>query len=159
VLIFLPPSTKLERHFTLIQSRHLVVASRAIKNVICAKPMSSTDQDHYLGISGSIIDEIKNVRSLIVDSITSLYRAEYLGRAVLSERQQKLYRQIQMLRRISEVYWVAVVITNQVNQTPDNYPLDLYNHKPPGGHVMTHASAYRIHLRVSGVNRRHRTCS
>jgi DNA repair protein RadA len=110
--------------------------------------MSSTDQDHYLGISGSIIDEIKNVRSLIVDSITSLYRAEYLGRAVLSERQQKLYRQIQMLRRISEVYWVAVVITNQVNQTPDNYPLDLYNHKPPGGHVMTHASAYRIHLRV-----------
>jgi DNA repair protein RadA len=71
-----------------------------------------------------------------VDSIISLYRAEYLGRAVLPERQQKLYRQMQMLRRISEVYRVAVVITNQVNQTPDNYPLDLYSHKPLGGHVM-----------------------
>jgi DNA repair protein RadA len=127
-------------------------ASRAIKNIICAKPMSSTDQDHYVGISGSIIDEHKNVRLLIVDSIISLYRAEYLGRAVLSERQQKLYRQMQMLRRISEVYGVAVVITNQVNQTPDNYPLDL-NHKPLGGHVMAHASTYRTHLRVSGVNR------
>jgi RecA/RadA recombinase len=79
--------------------------------------MSSTDQDHYVGISGSIINEIKNVRLLIVDSIISLYRAEYLGRAVLSEWQQKLYRQMQMLRRISEVDRVAVVITNQVNQT------------------------------------------
>jgi DNA repair protein RadA len=128
-------------------------ANRAIKNVICAKPMSSTDQDHYVRIAGSIIDGIKNVRLLIVDSIISLYRAEYLGRAVLSERQQKLYRQMQMLRRISEVYKVAVVITNQVHQTPDNYPLDL-NHKPLGGHVMAHASTYRIHLRVSGVNRK-----
>jgi DNA repair protein RadA len=128
-------------------------ASRVIKNIICAKPMSSTDQDHYVGIAGSIIDEHKNIRLLIVDSIISLYRAEYIGRAALPERQQKIFRQMQMLRRISEVYGVAVVITNQVNQTPDNYPLDL-NHKPLGGHVMAHASTFRIYLRLSGVNRK-----
>lgn len=80
--------------------------SDAIKNIILVKAMSSTEEEHYLERAGSIIDQHKNVKLLIVDSVTGLYRAEYIGRAalpVLPERQQRLYRHMRMLRRISEI--------------------------------------------------------
>ena len=41
--------------------------------------------------------------------------------AKLPERQQRLYRHMQMLRRFSEVHGVAIVVTKQVNESPDCY--------------------------------------
>jgi DNA repair protein RadA len=127
--------------------------SKAVKNIILATPMSSLEQEQYLERSGSIIEEHKNVRLLIVDSVTSLYRAEYVGRTALPERQQRLNRHMKMLRRFSEIYGVAVVVTNQVNEAPNNLTGALYRHKPIGGNVMAHASTYRVMLRCGGDRR------
>ena len=117
-----------------------------------ASPTSSSEQELYLERVGSIIDLHKNIKLLVVDSVTSLYRAEYIGRAALAERQQRLNRHMQMLRRISEVYGVAVVVTNQVNEAPTDFTGYL-RHKPIGGNVMAHASTYRIRLRQFGPHR------
>jgi DNA repair protein RadA len=124
---------------------------KAVNNIVIARPMSSSEQELYLERVGSIIDQHKNIKLVIIDSVTSLYRAEYIGRAALHERQQRLYRHMQMLRRISEVYGVAVVVTNQVNEAPTDFKGPFP--KPIGGHVMAHASTFRIRLRQFGPDR------
>ena len=141
-----------ERIISIAEAKGLE-AAKATKNIIIARPVSSSEQEHYLERAGSIIEEHKNVRLLIVDCVTSLYRAEYIGRAALPERQQRLYRHMQMLRRFSEVYGVVVVVTNQVDESPNSYTAYLYRHRPIGGNIMAHASTYRVGLRQFGDKR------
>src|SRR5919197_1936132 len=84
---------------------------------------------------------------VIVDSIISLHRAEYTGRETLAERQQRLNVMLHKLIRLVEIYNIAVVITNQVQASPDNTfgSNDLL--RAAGGSIMGHACTYRIFLR------------
>ena len=50
-----------------------------------------------------------------------------------------------------EIYNVAIIVTNQVQSTPDTFFGDPT--KPAGGNVIGHASTYRVYLRKSGENR------
>ncbi len=88
-----------------------------------------------------------DVGFIAIDSAVGPFRAEYLGRGRLSERQQLLNRFMHDLVRIAEVYDVAVVITNQVQERPDVIFGDPT--KPIGGHVVAHAVTYRIYLKKS----------
>jgi DNA repair protein RadA len=99
---------------------------------------------------GPVIDT-NGVKLVIVDSAVAHYRAEFLGRATLSERQQKLNKLMHVLLRISETYGVAVIITNQVQSSPDSIFGDTF--RPTGGNVVAHTSTYRIYLKRSGRNR------
>ena len=56
-----------------------------------------------------------------MDSIISLHRSEFLGRGNLSERQQKLNGSCTGSRGSAEIYNVVVIITNQVQSTPDTF--------------------------------------
>ncbi len=80
------------------------------------------------------------------------FRGEYIGRANLSERQQKLGACLSKLLRVAEAHNVAVVITNQVLATPDTMYGD--PNKPTGGHVMAHACTHRVFLRKGRQNTR-----
>jgi DNA repair protein RadA len=80
-----------------------------------------------------------------IDSAVAPFRAEYLGRGKLAERQQLLNRFMHDLIRIAELYDVAIVITNQVQSQPDIMFGDPT--KPVGGHVVAHAVTYRIYIR------------
>src|SRR5918996_5763300 len=60
-----------------------------------------------------------DVKLLVVDSITSLYCAEYGEHSMLSHRQHQLLKVMHILQNISQVYNIAVVITNQIQTTPD----------------------------------------
>jgi DNA repair protein RadA len=126
--------------------------NKAVENIIPARVMSSIEQENCLEQGGSVMGQHKDIRLLVVDSVTGLYRAEYVGRAALPERQQRLYRHMLMLRRFSEVYGVAILITNQVNQAPEEFPGPFP--KPIGGNVMAHASTFRIRLYQFGYLRR-----
>ena len=53
--------------------------------------------------------------------------------------------------RLVEIYNIAVVITNQVQSSPDTFFGDPT--KAAGGNVLGHSSTYRIYLRKSGENR------
>ena len=55
------------------------------------------------------------------------------------------------LVRLVEIYNIAVVITNQVQSSPDTFFGDPT--KAAGGNVLGHSSTYRIYLRKSGENR------
>jgi len=53
--------------------------------------------------------------------------------------------------RLAEIFNIAVVITNQVQSSPDTFFGDPT--KAAGGNVLGHSSTYRIYLRKSGENR------
>jgi len=86
----------------------------------------------------------ENIRLVIVDSLTSLFRAEYVGRGTLAERQQKLNKHMHELLRLAHRINAAVVATNQVMDIPDSYGLSTV---PIGGHVVAHTATYRIFLK------------
>jgi DNA repair protein RadA len=121
-----------------------------LENIIVAKAYNSAHQELIIEESGYFIDA-NNVKLLIVDSAVAHYRAEFLGRATLSERQQKLNKLMHMLVRISETYAVAVVATNQIQSSPDAIFGDPF--RATGGHVVAHTSTYRVYLKRSGKNR------
>jgi DNA repair protein RadA len=99
---------------------------------------------------GKYIDDYK-AKLVIVDSIISLHRAEFSGRGTLADRQQRLNSIMHKLLRISEIYNIAIIVTNQVQSAPDTFFGDPT--KPTGGNVIGHASTYRVYLRKSGENR------
>ena len=92
------------------------------------------------------------IRLLSVDSLTAHFRAEYVGRGELAERQQKLNKHLHDLMRIGDLHNTAVVVTNQVASNPDSYFGDPT--QPIGGNILGHTSTFRMYLRKSKGNKR-----
>ncbi|MFQ6094832.1 MAG: DNA repair and recombination protein RadA [Candidatus Bathyarchaeia archaeon] len=95
----------------------------------------------------------ENAKLVVVDSMISHFRGEYIGRENLSERQQRLNEYLHKLLRLGEAYNLAVVITNQVQANPAQFWGD--PDRPAGGHVMAHACTHRIYLRRGKADIRH----
>jgi DNA repair protein RadA len=97
-----------------------------------------------------IID--KNVKLIVVDSLTALFRAEFIGRGALGERQQKLNQHIHRLQILADKYNLAVYITNQVMDNPGILFGDPTT--PIGGNVLAHAATTRLYLKKSKEDKR-----
>jgi DNA repair protein RadA len=122
-----------------------------LQKIHVAKIYNSSHLELIVRAMGSLIQE-HGIKLVIVDSIISLHRAEFVGRGTLAERQQKLNAIVHRLRRIAEVYNVAIVITNQVQASPDTFFGDPT--KAAGGNIIGHGSTYRIYLRKAGPERK-----
>jgi DNA repair protein RadA len=94
----------------------------------------------------------KPVRLLCVDSLTAHFRAEYVGRGELAERQQKLNKHLHELDKVGNLHNVAVLVTNQVASNPDSYFGDPT--QPIGGNILGHKSTFRMYLRKSKGDKR-----
>ncbi|SFH58438.1 DNA repair protein RadA [Halorubrum aquaticum] len=92
------------------------------------------------------------IRIVCVDSLTAHFRAEYVGRGELAERQQKLNKHLHDLMRIGDLFNTAILVTNQVASNPDSYFGDPT--QAIGGNILGHASTFRIYLRKSKGNKR-----
>ena len=105
-----------------------------------------------------LVDEIKrmaksiDVKLVIVDSLTSHFRAEFVGRGMLASRQQKLNKHLKELKQLSDVQNALVLVTNQVMSNPAALWGDPT--KAIGGHIVGHASTFRLYLRKSKGGRR-----
>jgi DNA repair protein RadA len=132
-----------ERVASIAEARGLD-AQKVLDRIIVARAYNSAHQEFIVKQAGKVLSE-QNIRLLVVDSAVSHYRAEFVGRATLAERQQLLNRFMHLLLRTAEVYNVAVVVTNQVQAAPDVFFGDPT--RPTGGHVLGHTSTYRIYLR------------
>ncbi|MFT7615753.1 MAG: DNA repair protein RadA [Candidatus Woesearchaeota archaeon] len=86
-----------------------------------------------------------NVRLLIIDSLTSHFRAEFVGRGTLAVRQQKLNKHMHAMSKIADLYNVCVYVTNQVMSKPDSFFGDPT--AAIGGHIVAHSSTFRMYLR------------
>jgi len=94
----------------------------------------------------------KNVKAMIVDSLTAHFRAEYIGRAALAERQQSLNKHMHALLRFADLNNSVIAVTNQVSAKPDAFFGDPT--RPIGGHVVGHTATFRLYLRKSKAGKR-----
>lgn len=120
-------------------------------NIIYARAFNSDHQMLLADEAFSLVSQ-NNVRLVIVDSVITHFRSEYPGREALAPRQQKLNRHIHQLLRMADIYNLAVILTNQIQSTPDTFFGN--PNKPAGGNVLAHGSTYRIWLRKSKESRR-----
>ena len=116
------------------------------KNIVFAEAYTSDHQIFLVDNADTVIKE-NNIRLVIVDSLTSHFRSEYLGREVLAERQQKLNKHLHRLIRLARAFNAVAVVTNQVMAKPDVFFGDAVH--PVGGHIVAHTSHTRIFLRKS----------
>lgn len=124
---------------------------KVLDNIVVARAYNSDHQMLLAEKAEDIIKE-KNIGVIVVDSLTSHFRSDYTGRGMLSERQQKLNRHMHGLQRLSDIYNLAVVVTNQVMTRPDFFFGDPT--APIGGHIVGHSSTFRIYLRKSKGGKR-----
>jgi DNA repair protein RadA len=117
-----------------------------LKNIYVARAYNSDHQCLLVDKANEIIRE-KNIKLIVIDSVTALFRSEYSGRGELASRQQKLNKHLHSLQRLADVYNVAVYITNQVMTRPDILFGDPT--APVGGHILGHLSTYRVYVRKS----------
>ncbi|KAF5416866.1 MAG: DNA repair and recombination protein RadA [Candidatus Methanogaster sp.] len=127
-----------------------------LKNIHVARAYNSNHQillmDTASELADSLRDTDKPVRLLIVDSLTAHFRAEYVGRGTLADRQQKLNKHLHALMRFGDLNNAMVFVTNQVMSKPDAFFGDPT--KPIGGHILGHTSTFRLYLRKSKGDKR-----
>lgn len=117
----------------------------SLKNIKVGRAFNS---DHQMLMVDKITEMIKNgtnIKLVIVDSLMNHFRAEFIGRGQLSDRQQKLNRHIHDLAKLVNSYDVAVYVTNQVMAKPDVFFGDPT--EAIGGHIVAHGTGVRIYLR------------
>ena len=138
------------RVYEIAQARGLD-PDQVLKNIIYARCYNSDHQILLANRAFKVVGE-EGVKLVIVDSLISHFRGEYIGRECLSERQQKLNDHVHKLLRLAEAYNCAVVITNQIQSNPATFFGD--PNRPAGGNIIAHASTHRIYLRKSKGNTR-----
>jgi len=116
-----------------------------LKHIQVARAYNS-DHQMLLAEKAAELMEEKKIKLLVVDSLTSHFRAEYTGRGTLAERQQKLNRHMHVLqRKVADLHNAIVIVTNQVMARPDIMFGDPTS--PIGGNIVGHHSTFRVYLR------------
>jgi len=119
---------------------------QVLKNIKVARAYNS---DHQMLLAEKIDELITkqglNVKLVIVDSLTSHFRAEFVGRGTLADRQQKLNKHMHVLSKLADTHNLCVYVTNQVMSKPDQFFGDPT--EAIGGHIVAHNSTFRIYLR------------
>lgn len=125
---------------------------KALENIKVARAFNS---DHQMILAEKVEELIKeghNVKLLVVDSLTAHFRAEFVGRGTLADRQQKLNKHMHTLALLADKYNICVYVTNQVMAKPDAFFGDPT--EAIGGHIVGHNSTFRIYLRRGKKNTR-----
>ncbi len=122
-----------------------------LKKIHVARAYNSAHQMLLVEKAAELAKE-KPVRLLLVDSLTAHFRAEYVGRGTLAERQQALNTHMHALLRFGDLHNAVILCTNQVAAKPDAFFGDPT--RPIGGHIVGHTATYRIYLRKSKAGKR-----
>jgi DNA repair protein RadA len=118
---------------------------QVLRNIKVARAYNS---DHQMLLAEKVEELIKNglnVKLIVVDSLTAHFRAEFVGRGTLADRQQKLNKHMHILAKLADMYNLTVYVTNQVMARPDTFFGDPT--EAIGGNIVGHNSTFRIYLR------------
>ncbi|QIX01588.1 hypothetical protein AMS68_007105 [Peltaster fructicola] len=132
-----------------VANRYGLSGEEVLDNVAYARAYNSDHQLQLLNQAAQMMTETR-FSLLVVDSATSLYRTDFMGRGELSSRQTHLAKFMRTLQRLADEFGIAVVITNQVVAQVDGGPSAMFNpdpKKPIGGNIIAHASTTRLSLK------------
>ena len=125
---------------------------KALKNIIVGRAFNS---DHQMLLIEKVEEMLKageKIKIIVIDSLMAHFRSEFIGRATLADRQQKISKHMSELLRISDVYDLCIYVTNQAVDDPSVMFGDPT--RAIGGNIVGHTSAFRIYLRKSKKNSR-----
>ncbi len=125
------------------------LVEKFLQRVHSTKATNTNHQIINVEKAKDLADKYRNtdfpVGLLCVDSIMGHFRAEYVGRGKLAERQQQLTKHLDDLANFANLENAAVVLANQVQSDPNSFFGDPT--KPSGGNVIGHRSTFRVYLR------------
>ena len=125
---------------------------KVLKQIKVGRTVSS---DHQILLTENIEQEIMkgiDVKLIIVDSLMNHFRAEYLGRGTLSVRQQMINGYLHKLRKLMDMYELAVYCTNQIQSDPGCMFGD--PNKAIGGNIVGHFATTRVYIRKAAQGSR-----
>ncbi|MCL2143045.1 MAG: DNA repair and recombination protein RadA [Methanomassiliicoccaceae archaeon] len=125
--------------------------AETLKRIHVARAFNSQHQVLLVDKAIELAQE-KKVKLMIVDSLTSHFRAEYIGRGALAERQQILNRHMHELLNFATLNNAVIAVTNQVAAKPDAFFGDPT--RPIGGHIVGHTATFRLYLRKGKAGKR-----
>ncbi|MBD3227341.1 MAG: DNA repair and recombination protein RadA [Candidatus Lokiarchaeota archaeon] len=140
-----------ERILQILERYESLDSKQVLDNIVYARAYNSDHQQLVVEKLASLVKE-KNIKLVVIDSIISHFRSEYIGRGTLSTRQQKLNKFLHKLLQLAEAHNLTIFLTNQVQSSPGTFFGDPT--KPTGGNILAHASTYRVYLRKSKGNKR-----
>ena len=120
-------------------------------NIIRAKAYNSADQYLILQELEKLLVEDDKIKLIVIDSATGLFRQDFSGRAMLSERQKYLDEFLTMASNMANFHNIAIIWTNQVMINPGVFYGDPVT--AIGGTVLAHKSTYRVYFKKSGAYR------
>jgi len=135
-------------------------AEKFLDNITVLRAFNSSHQiqlinnlSHYLteDLQDKTAEDPKP-RLLVIDSLTALFRTEFLGRGTLQNRQSKIGSMMKKITRVIETWKLACLITNQVMNDPAT-PGFMDSIKPVGGNLVGHLSTYRLYIKRAGKKR------
>ena len=118
---------------------------KVLKNILIARAFNADHQILLIDKIGEMIKNNEPIKLVVIDSLTAHFRAEYAGRGMLADRQQKLNKYLHSLMRLAETYNLAIYVTNQVMANPAMMFGDPT--VAVGGNIVAHGSTYRLYLR------------
>jgi DNA repair protein RadA len=126
-------------------------SKKTLENVIVVRAITTEQQILTIERADKLIME-KNIKLIIVDSLMSLFRSEFVGRGALNERQGKINQHLHKLQMLADKFKLAIYITNQVMDNPGILFGDPTT--PIGGNILAHAATTRLYLKKSKEEKR-----
>jgi DNA repair protein RadA len=124
---------------------------QVLDNILVVRATTTDQQILAIERADKLVKE-SNVKLIVVDSLMSLFRSEFIGRGALNERQGKLNVHIHNLQKLADNHDLAVYITNQVMDNPGILFGDPTT--PVGGNIVAHAATTRLYMRKSKEDKR-----
>lgn len=139
-----------ENTFTPVRIRQMargvgIEEDYVLENIKVIQAFNSDHQTLLAEEAEKLIKRGDPVKMMVVDSLMAHFRAEYIGRGTLADRQQKVNKHMRTLQKTADLYDIVVFCTNQVSASPGVFygnPIQAI-----GGNIVGHNSRERIYLR------------
>ena len=116
----------------------------------------AVSSDHQIllteSIEKEIIDNKLDIKLVIIDSLMNHFRAEYLGRGTLANRQQTINGYLHKIAGLVSSYNCAIYMTNQIQSDPGAMFGD--PNKAIGGNIVAHFATTRVYMRKAAKGNR-----
>ena len=109
----------------------------AMKRIFVARAHNIDHQILLIDEVETMMQKDPNYKLLVVDSLTTHFRSEMIGRGQLASRQQMLNKHMHKIMKIADLFKIPVFVTNQVQSNPAAMFGDPI--KPVGGNIVGHA--------------------
>jgi len=123
---------------------------KVLNNIQVAKVINS---EHQILLVKQLKTQLKQTpaKIIILDSLMTCFRADYIGSEQLRERQGKILSHLNDLKTLGNMYDLAIFVTNHVSASFD--PIG-DKEKPTGGNVVAHLIQTRVSFKSSRGNQR-----